>query len=332
MKMWRVAAVVVVILSALCPIPAASQTVGLYDNFNSGVLDPARWLGYQYATPGTTRRWWYYGLEDWYGSGFDEPEIGDSMRRVVAGQAQIQLTSIRRHGPRPDPGLRGYSYGGTARSGLRINHRALADHAPEVRTFRSTVTVVDAVVPEMGPGMFCEKQSGGYGSVASAGLFGHFFNDGTSPSGGLTGDVFASLKLYRQVWSTPSGPMVANVVQALIGRCEAIEPDCTRIKDISAATFEIAWRTDVAYVLTIAWQPRADTFTFTVDGDGTTESRTVAYTVADLTPARAYAYDLRVEGIPMRCEQDGEAVVQRIFMDARFDNVHLDAAAAAATR
>ena len=53
------------------------------------------------------------------------------------------------------------------------------------------------------------------------------------------------------------------------------------------------------------------------------------YTVADVTRARVYAYDLRAESEPARCAQDGQPVTQRVSIDARFDDVHLDPTAAA---
>jgi hypothetical protein len=325
MRTWRAAAVITVILSALWAMPAASQPVGLFDDFSSGRLDPARWLGYQYATPGTTPRWRNYGYEDWIQLVSDEPQIGDSMRRVVAGQAQIVLTSIRSDGPRPNP--RDLRYGAMARSGLRINHPALADHAPPVRTFRATVTVVEAVVSNVRPAMDCEQ---GSVSRARVGLYGHFFNDGTGSSSArsVTGDVFATVKLYRG----DDHLVRRNYIHAVIGRCEDIEPGCQRIKYTGGARFDMGWRTDVPYVLTIAWQQESNSFTFTVAGDGATESRTVPYTASDVTRAKIYAYDLRAESEPMRCALDGQAVPQRIVIDARFDDVHLDPTAANATR
>jgi hypothetical protein len=60
----------------------------------------------------------------------------------------------------------------------------------------------------------------------------------------------------------------------------------------------------------------------------------VTYTTADQTSARAYAYDLRVETAPMLC-WDGsfpDTIPQTVSIDARFADIYLNSAAAAATR
>ena len=89
----------------------------------------------------------------------------------------------------------------------------------------------------------------------------------------------------------------------------------------------------VAHVLTIAWQPASNALVFTVDGGGATESYTLTYTNEDQTTVRGYAYDLRVENRPRRCNTQYGAsyqVPQEVSIDARFDDVQLNSTAATA--
>jgi hypothetical protein len=323
MKTWRIAAVLFVVVSVSWTMPAASQTLGLYDNFNSGPLDPDRWLGYEYNIARyESRHAALYGDPDWdpYPG---EPTNQASVRRVVGGQAQITLTTYRGNsGPL-------YGYGAKARSGLRINHVALADHSPTVTAFRATVTVVRASVPTVPPDLFCYYSDAG---TARAELFGHFFNDGTSRGpDDLTGDVFVLVALDRRVVGRESGEALRNVVETRMGRCN--NADCSRVRWGGSGTFVRTWKIGVPYVLTIAWQPASSAFVFTVAGGGITESRSLFYSGSDETPVRGYAYDLRVETRPRRCYTEygvDYQVPQQVSIDARFDDVHLNSTAATA--
>jgi hypothetical protein len=324
MKAWRIAGVLAVVVSVSWPVSASSQALGLYDAFSSGRLDPERWLGYEYTVGKyESHPEALLGTPDWSPL-LHDPTNSTSVRQVVGGHAQIALTSHRR--------LSGALYGGgaKARSGLRINHLALADHSPAVTAFGATVIVMRAAVPTIPPDMICYRDVG----MARAEILGHFFNDGTSTGPeDLTGDVFAAVALVRRVDTTLSGDDIArNVVEATVGRCN--NPDCSRVRG-GEITFARSWTTRVRYALTIVWQPASNAFVFTVAGDGPTESLTVPYTWADRTPVRGYAYDLRVENRPRRCYTEMGApnqVPQEVAIDARFDNVQLNSAAAAATR
>jgi hypothetical protein len=327
MSTWRIAAVLTVVVSLSWTMPAGAQTLGIYDNFNSAPLDPDRWLGYEYSIydydshPAAL-----YGDPDW-GSAGGDPQKQTSMRRVVGGQAQILLTSYR--------GTSGalFGGGGKARSGLRINHLALADHTPVVTAIRSTVTVVEASVPNPSPELWCRVQNVGLTRVE---LLGHFFNDGTSTgTEDLTGDVFAIVALKRLLnREDPGAPVLLDSVEASIGRCA--NANCSRIRRLTTHTFARTWATGVPHVLTIVWRPASNAFEFTVADASVTESVTVPYTVADETRVRGYAYDLRVETRPMRCYAEPigapNQVPHQVSIDARFDNVQLNSSAATATR
>jgi len=94
-------------------------------------------------------------------------------------------------------------------------------------------------------------------------------------------------------------------------------------------TFSRTWTTGVSYVVTIVWRPDSNAFTFSVSGGaGPAESRTIAYTVADTAPPRGFAYDLRADAGAVMCSDPPP----RVSIDARFDNVQLDIAAATAAQ
>ena len=325
MTSWLVAAALALVTSVSWTIPAGSQTLGLYDDFDSGPLDPERWLGYEYSIDKyDSHPEALYGTPDW-NANVGDPAILASMRRVVNGQAQIALTSYRVPG-------QGYDErGARARSGLRVNHVVLSDHRPVVTAVQARVNVASASVPT--PDLICHPSDLG---TARAELFGHFFNDGTSTGAGdLTGDVFALARLSRQVQSTVDGEegVLSEVVEAQTGRCN--NADCSRVRWGPTIAFERTWATGASHVLTIVWQRASDAFVVTVAGGGTTESCTVPYAMADATPPRGYAYDLRVETRPRRCyTQMGASnlVPQEVSIDARFDNVRLNSTAATATR
>lgn len=327
MKTRQIVAFLIVVATASWAVPARGQSLGLYDTFSTGELDPRRWRGYEYTIDGTSSR-----TRALNGGNSDSPEysgeaffgptaVGESRRRVVNGQAQIALTSSKRGG------FQGSYSHGKARAGLRMNHPGLADHSPVVTTLRSSVTVAAVSAEPLDP-----VTEGGcnWQHSARAQVFGHFFNDGSSAGpGDLTGDVFASVSLERRVESTSAGPVVRNVVEARVGRCNT--PGCRMTWE--TVLFTRGWTVGAAHVLTINWRPGSNAFTFTVSGGASAaESRTVSYTRADSAPPRGYAYDLRVESQPGFCMNDGETIWQTVSIDARFDNVQIDSAAATAAR
>ncbi len=321
----RAIAGILSVLAILWTTPARAQSLGVYDNFSSGRLDPGRWRGYEYVIDGTSSR--TYALYGGYGdapSGSGHSLFGpsaavESTRRVVGGQAQIALSGYKLGG------FQGSYNRGKGRSGLRMNHPGLADHSPVATIFRASVTVAGVSAEPPDPGEGC-----GWHNAARAQLFGHFFNDGSSAGPeDLTGDVFAAIGLERRVEMTSAGPVVRDVVEARVGRCNT--PACRMTWDTTL--FTRGWTVGAAHVLTITWRPGSNAFTFTISGGGiAAESRTVAYARADSAPPRGYAYDLRVETQPGFCGNGEELIPARASIDARFDNVQLDSAAATAAR
>jgi hypothetical protein len=315
MKAWRVASLCSVVVSLSWTIPANSQTMGLYDDFSSGAIDRVRWAGYQYNV-GPSENADFYGENDWGGGLEFRPIDGASTRRAVGGQVQIALVS--EEGP-----------AGKARNGLRINHPALLDHVPRIRSLQATVIIADVSVPASIPG--CTRTTFGR---AGAHIFGHFGNDNVDNfDGGLTGDIFASLALVRRVERAPGVPAsVRNVVEITTGRCN--NSDCRYVDFGAPHVLSFAWQPGIPYVLTIAWnaQPAPGAFTFTAAGGGDSESHTVATTIVER--AHAHAFDLRVENQPVSCRNSNntDSFTGRVSIDARFDDVRINANAADAAR
>ena len=337
MKTWRIAAGLTLALSVSWTMPANSQ-VGLYDNFSSGVVDPARWMGYEYEILGSDTQNEFgqgqYNARIPPGSRLPYTYLNEvNVRRVIDGQAQIALTSYLRDGQSPPHPYPETWLGPRGGSGLRINHSVLADGDPRVRTFRATVTVAGVSVPDDLPGQDCGPLRSGR---AGAQLFGHFLNNGvTSDPDDLRGDVFAILALDRRVMRSASGSTgVQNVMEAWLGECN--NRDCSRFTPLwNPLLFPRSWTTGVPYALTITWRPATATFLFTVTGGGFSDSHVQSYPTPS-GPPRAYAHDLRVETRPAHCQDGfgGPTVGRRVSIDARFDNVYLnigaaDAAAAA---
>jgi hypothetical protein len=314
-------------------VSARAQSLGLYDNFSSGEIDPLRWRGYEYLIASTDRD----DSRDFGGAENDEPvhegnRAGfepsaalESMRRVVNGQAQVALTTFNR-------GMfllpRELIPTGRGRSGLRLNRPALGDHTPVVRTFRASVTVADVLVEPPDAAAFCAFDT--WSNAARVQIFGHFFNDGQSDGpGDLRGDIVAAVSLERRVGLVDGVRVVRDFAEARVGRCQ--NESCAFIV-WEGTTFTRTWTVGAAHVLTITWRPGADEFVFTLAGGvSAAESLAVPYSRPDAAPPRGYAYDLRVEAQPTRCDyRSGDDFPQRVSIDARFDNVRLDSNAAAA--
>jgi hypothetical protein len=330
MKLRHIAAVLALVAGVVWNAPVHAQTLGAYDTFSSGELDPGRWRGYEGVIPSTESRdanynGGYHDNPTWDESPYGPSSVGEIRRRVVNGQAQVALTTAKRGGRQGG----GYSHG-MARAGVRMNHPGLAAPSdPLVTTLRASVTVAGVSAEPPDPA----TETCSLNNSARAQVFGHFFNDGSSAGpGDLTGDFFASVSLARRVQYTSAGYVVGNFVEARIGRCNT--PGC-RIH-WKAVRFTRTWTVGAAHVVTIAWQPASNRFVFTVSGGGVpTESRAVAYSAAaDSAPPRGYAYDLRVESQPGLCGDTvrQELIWQTVSMDARFDNVQLNSAAATAAR
>jgi hypothetical protein len=314
MRPARTAALLIVAAAlALWPARAAAQPLSLYDDFSSGEIDPMRWLGYTHSVHSTRNiaKPFWNGRRDDIGSDVYSTLNEESTRKVVDGRAQITLTALG-----PD-NRDGDFTPGFSRSGLRLNRAALADGSPAVLRMQATVTVAAVSVDP------CAAGTMGGGASFGAQIFGHFFNDGSSRGpGDLTGDVFATLQ--QSLGS--SGAFVAS-----LGRC--LSADCAWIERLAAVGFTRAAPVGAAHTLTITWQPAVNSFLFVVGGAGPLESHRIAYTQADATPARGFAYDLRVVNTPSVCY--GPPAIRhrgRATIDVRFDDVRLDSAAVTATR
>lgn len=317
MRAARLALLLAAVALTLWPAAAAPQGLVVYDDFSSGEIDPTRWTGYDHRISYTRQRAKpYNGNRDDVVSS-DVPDSftaynEEAIQQVVDGQAQIALTTV-------GPNFRDSDFtAGFGRSGLRVNHLALADGAPPVTRMQATVTV-GAVSVDLCGGRDPAREGG------SAEIFGHFFNDGSSTGpADLTGDVVVSLGRR--------GGSSGGVFVGVIGRC--LTADCGWIGSLGSVQFTRPAALGVAYTLTITWQPTVNAFQFAVSGAGAPiESHRATYPVADSAPARGYAYDLRVANFPITCWGPPESrFMERWSIDARFDNVRFDSTAVAATR
>jgi hypothetical protein len=327
MKTWRIAGVLAVVVSVSWAIPARSQTIGLYEDFNSGAFDTARWFGYEYGAMRTA----FEGVQFEHRLPFETMNEAHA-RAVVDGQARIALTSFFWEFVHPNdydiPSLLGWK----GISGLRINHPALADQSPRITTLQATVTVADVSVPDDPPDTRCGPRSAGR---AGAHVSGHFFSDRLGgESADLTGDVFARVALERRIErSGTQSQGVRNVIEISVARCN--NANCSEFVPFGTAhVLPRGWTIGVPHVVTITWTPSTASFSFTVVGGGFTQSHVVVYDAATDVGrrARAYAHDLRIETHPAICRDLNVEIRQRVSIDARFDDVYLNANAAAATR
>jgi hypothetical protein len=167
------------VLIAAAPL-FAGETLTLYDNFNSALINPTKWTG----------------------SASDVLELHRYIVFPAVGDGELHLEA------------RGYGFrtsaaANDARSGNnRLRFRRLDPNV--VRAIKATVKVNNAVaVP-------CPT-AGSEVTQARFRLFGYFFNDGTGEPGRATGDVQARIEI-RRLSTEPSTNKKLNV-RALVFRC-----------------------------------------------------------------------------------------------------------------
>ena len=161
-------AALVVVASALLAAPASAQTLRLYDDFNGTRIDPGRWRGYEHTVAGSSRP----VLVDYEGYGGWVLNT-ERRREIVDGELRLALTTWCNKWWDSDD-----VQPGRGRLGLRVSDPTLADHAPRVLLMQATVTIVRAETRR--PALIQSFS----GSWATAGLYGVFFNDGSSTGPG----------------------------------------------------------------------------------------------------------------------------------------------------
>jgi len=287
---------------AATPFSAAAQVLSTYDDFNSGRLDGRRWHGVEEAIE-------YANLVGISGGWSNQPEgqwtrdpdfstVNTAVQRRIVGE-QLQLRLNTAGGSHPDPDVSP----GHGRVALRMRNVA-----QPVTILQSQVTMIEA---ETQP---CRTTGQSRGRAQ---LFTRLFNDGS-------GDLFATLSLQRRSFDT-------DRIVAVVSKCR--DQGCTIADDLGSVVFTRRWTLGLAQTLTITHQAGSNRVAFSVIGGGlTAETRYVSYPPPPSRAESARHYELRLETTPANCPAAGGTPSQRVevTLDARFDNVRVNAAAAPA--
>jgi hypothetical protein len=267
--------------------PGHAQFV-VYDDFSSGAIDPGKWHATSVEGPlaGPT---------------------GKALRIVENGSLRLALTSW-----------------GTSdsNSGFVVSRQRLA--IKQLGTLGGTgfITGMSArVTPLAVDVQDCPTNSDGGSTTfnslrARAEIIGWFFNDGSGGASDRTGNILASLKLYR-------GADGVNRIGADVTRCTDAACSATAAA-VPGATFSTLWVLGTPLDVTLAWEQASGKFTFTVANPATlaTESKDVVYlgTVTDAGPPTVGGFNsLNVLNTVKNCSP----VRKRVLMDALFDNVQV---------
>ncbi len=133
--------------------------------------------------------------------------------------------------------------------------------------------------------------------------------------------MFVTLSLERSSFG-------GDRIVAALSRC-LDSSDCLAAEDLDSVVFTRSWTPGSVHTLTVTHQPANDRVVFVVGGGGVAaESRSLSYPpTSDVGFFQNVA--LRVENSPASCPADGSTPSERVevTMDARFDNVRLNASA-----
>jgi hypothetical protein len=246
----------------------------LYDNFDSPPIDPARWHGSQ-NQPGASA------------------PMTETSRQIVEGKLHLKLVDYGE--TTSDVGI--------APSGIQ----ALRVNDPSsVTAMQADVTVQNAVTQA------CAANAST--GQARAGIFGTFFNDGSSTGpNDETGDIGVLFELRQRSGGT-------KIIRASITRCE--DRGCDNSTNLDFHTFTKSWALGDVRTLKLEWDSANDKFDLTVNpGTAGAETAALSYSgVSDADPPVNDSKELRVEAVPVNCT----AARRRASMTARFDNVMLD--------
>jgi hypothetical protein len=266
--------------------PAHAQFV-TYDDFSSGAIDPAKWLGLSVEGPiaGPT---------------------GTARRVVENGSLRLALTSWGN-----DSSNSGFV---STRESLNIKQVGTLGGSGFITGMRARITVQNVDVQD------CPTNSDSGNSTsnslrARAEMLGWFFNDGSGSANNGTGNILAIVKLHR---GAEGNRISADVTRCLDAAC------ATTTAPVPAATFSTQWALNTPLVLQLVWNQGAGKFTFTATNPTTlaTESRDIVYqdTVTNAGPPRVGGFNaLRVGNSAKNC--DGAR--KRVLMDALFDDVQV---------
>jgi hypothetical protein len=283
-------------LALLPPRPAAAQTLTTYDTFNSEQMDGDRWTGTEHVIRyGSPSAGWSNQIERQWTHHPEFSVVNTRVdRRAAGGQLRLLL------------GTRGGTHDNTMAPG----HGRLdvsAKPADEVTRIQARVTINTADVQPC--------RAAGESRVRA-----QLYLDVARDSELATRLMFVTLSLERSSFG-------GNRIIAVLSRC-LDAADCFAVEDLDWVVFTRSWTLGSAHTLTVTHQPANERVVFAVSGGGIpTESRPLSYPAPTALPVQQVA--LRVETSPANCPADDGSPSERVeaMMDARFDNVRLNAAA-----
>ena len=284
------------VVALLPPQPVGAQTLATYDTFTSEEMDGDRWTGAEhvirYGSPPTG---WSNQIERQWTHHPEFSVVNSRVdRRVVGGALRLLLSSR----------------GGTHDNTMAPGHGRLgvsAKPADEVTRIQARVTVNAADAQPC--------RAAGESRVRA-----QLYLDIARDSELATRLMFVTLSLERSSFG-------GNRIIAVLSRC-LDAADCFAVEDLDWVVFTRSWTLGSAHTLTVTHQPANDRVVFAVAGGGVpAESRALRYPAPTELPVQQAA--LRVETSPANCPADGGSPSERVeaMMDARFDNVRLNAAA-----
>lgn len=268
---------------------AARAQFVTYDDFSSGVIDPARWAGL--STEGS----------------FDAPTV-QLLRVADNGSLHLALTSW---------GSAASDAGSIlSRQGLNITQLGTPGGSGSITGLKARVAVVNAKIQDCPSNPETSAPSRGDTQVIGA-----FFNDGSStgPSD-RTGDIIVVFVLEK----LPGG---VNRIGASVNRCPnaTCSPGSSVITALPAnpATFALRWTLGQPLVLKLVWDPVVGQFTFTVKDPTThaTETKRIGYS-PDVSDAAPPVLDFKSVRLLNRVENCASGR-KRVQMGARFDSVEV---------
>ena len=281
----------ITILAALAALawltqPSDAQFV-LYDNFEAGGIDPARWQGF--INEGT----------------FAGP-TEEAHRLVENGSLRVHLVSW---------GDDATNTGSVrSRNGVNVTQLGTPGGSGFITGLKAKVTVVGADTQDCPTNPETAAPS-----LGRAQLIGAFFNDGSSGGAGdRTGDIIAVFELQRRKDGT-------NRIVATVNRCP--NSGCTPGSNPIAVTGNPAaltttWDANTPLTLKMVWNQAGGKFAFTVTNPVTLATETVATTytptITQGGPPVSDIKSVRLLNDVENCSGDRKSV----SMDALFDNVN----------
>ena len=251
-------------LLLLSPPHAYALTESIYDDFESGLINPDKWYGGQ-GDPGA-----------------DTPTA--EVARLIIPTPQnptnhaLALVQFAYGSTADNVGL---APGNTTRLRLSQNPNAIVLLQADV-TIQSVLTQPSAANMNNGP-------------RARAQLHGAFFNDGTSSGpGDETGDIFATIQMVQDSLTG------LQTIEAFFSRCT--DSECNNSTTTNAPAFTTTWAVGETHTLVAWWDPANKRFIFVVDPFGPApEAHGLGYTFATTNVPGFGLKELRVRSTGANC-------------------------------